>query len=301
MGELAFTCPEPAHASCVVLGTVEVENECLMRVCNCPRDYVWSFGSFWQVLMATLFGSLACKSADKDGLKDHQYGAAGSGADATSEIDNLARKYRRCGCGSTTGDKPCCREFKPEDGCEAFVQTLAQGGRATPDLATELLEAINWIRCSVQHTFDPTRTDALLLRALRGREFSEVNRIVKANTRVVERPLPTRCVPWGLIDALDMVGHVTADNRLLALTQNGVVVDVVKQGVQDRLSSTETTVESVQQELATVKGELEKVKKMLSQYRPPPSGGGPASASSTEGQGKSGATRSRSKRGGAQP
>jgi hypothetical protein len=107
-------------------------------------------------------------------------------------------------------------------------------------------------------------------------------------------------VPWGLIDALDMVGHVTADNRLLALTQNGVVVDVVKQGVQDRLTTTETSVESVQQELKTVKDELEKVKKLLSQY-PPPSGGGPASASSTEGQGKSGATRSRSKRGGAQP
>jgi hypothetical protein len=279
MGELAFTCPEPAHASCVVLGTVEVENDCLMRVCNCPRDYVWSFGAFWQVAMATLFGSEACQADENETTKDKGGG-----------LDDLANRYRRCGCGSPLGDRPCCREFAPKDGCEAFVRTLAQGGRATPDLATQLLEAIEWVRCSVRHAFDPTRTDAVLLRALRGRQFSEVNRIFTGQTRMVERAAPTRCVPWGLIDALDMVGHVTADHRLLALTENGVVVDVVKQGVQDRLTTTETTVESVQQELATVRGELEEVKKILAQYRPPSDEGqpGPSAKGRSPGRGAPG-------------
>jgi hypothetical protein len=70
-----------------------------------------------------------------------------------------------------------------------------------------------------------------------------------------------------------MVGHATFDNRFVALTENGVIVDVVKQGVQDRLTTTENTVESVQKELEAVKGELKKVQDMLSQF-PPPTGGG---------------------------
>jgi hypothetical protein len=266
MGELAFSCPEPAHASCIVLGTVEVESERVMRVCNCPRTYVWSFGSFWQVAMANLFGSLACKSDESDTKKDNDnYNAA----------DDATRKYRRCGCGSTLGDSPCCQEFKPQDGCEAFIRTLTEGGRATPDLATGMLEAIDWIRCSVQHTFDPTRTDAVLLRAMRGRPLSEVRGFMEANTRIYERGAPTKCVPWGLIDALDMAGHATADDRFLAYTENGVVMDVVKQGVQDRLKTTEGTVETVERELHALRDELEKVKAQLKQYRPPPSGGEP--------------------------
>ena len=63
-GELAFPCPEPSRASCVVLGTVEVEDGCVVRVCNCPRKYVWSFASFFQVLFASLVGSGPAKARD---------------------------------------------------------------------------------------------------------------------------------------------------------------------------------------------------------------------------------------------
>jgi hypothetical protein len=277
MGELAFACPEPAQASCVVLGTVEVENERLIRVCNCPRDYVWSFGSFWQVAMATLFGSLGCKGSHEHEAKSHDGVTERQQAGAPhAKIDDLVQKYRRCGCEDTLGDKPCCREFEPRDGCEAFIRTLQQGGRATPDLATSLLDAIDWVRCSVHHTFDPTRTDAVLLRALRGRQYNEVkNNIFAGDVRVVERPISTRCEPRGLIDALDMAGHVTTADRLVALTDQGIIVDVVKQGVQDRLTVTESDVESVRTELSAVRAELEEMKKVLGQYRPPSEGGQP--------------------------
>jgi hypothetical protein len=88
--------------------------------------------------------------------------------------------------------------------------------------------------------------------------------------KVVERAAPVQCTPWGLVDTLDMVGHVTADQRLVAFAENGVVVDVMKQGVQDRLATTESGVESLQQELAAVKDELVKMKQILSQYTPSP-------------------------------
>ncbi len=64
LGELVPPCREPAKASCVVLGTVEVVNGCLVRVCNCPRDYVWSFAHLFEVLLATLGASLSCKSQE---------------------------------------------------------------------------------------------------------------------------------------------------------------------------------------------------------------------------------------------
>jgi hypothetical protein len=43
LGHALLTCPEPCEASCVVLGTVEVAAGKLVRVCNSPRWYVWSF------------------------------------------------------------------------------------------------------------------------------------------------------------------------------------------------------------------------------------------------------------------
>jgi len=59
LGDVTFPCPEPCAASCVVLGAVAVENGRLVRVTNHPRDYVWSFASFFEVLTAWLFNQIA--------------------------------------------------------------------------------------------------------------------------------------------------------------------------------------------------------------------------------------------------
>lgn len=53
-GELAFACPAPAKASCVILGTVEVEQGTVRRVCNTPREYLWAPANFIPVLLYTL-------------------------------------------------------------------------------------------------------------------------------------------------------------------------------------------------------------------------------------------------------
>jgi hypothetical protein len=60
LGEMIFPCPNPPRANCVVLGSVEVEDGKVLRVCNCPRTYVWSFANFFEVLLATLVGGAAC-------------------------------------------------------------------------------------------------------------------------------------------------------------------------------------------------------------------------------------------------
>ena len=50
-GDLIFECSQPCEAHCLVLGTVEVLNGKLIRVCNTPRQYLWAPANLLQVLM----------------------------------------------------------------------------------------------------------------------------------------------------------------------------------------------------------------------------------------------------------
>jgi hypothetical protein len=50
-GDLIFSCQQPCEAGCLVLGTVEVMNGKLIRVCNTPREYLWAPANLLQVLI----------------------------------------------------------------------------------------------------------------------------------------------------------------------------------------------------------------------------------------------------------
>ena len=285
MGELAFSCPEPAHASCIVLGTVEIENERVAKVCNCPRSYVWSFASFWQVLMATLFGSLACKATQRAGVhKDHD---DPSYEDNTPEGDGDVVKHRDedrdCGCDKTLGRHPCCRELTPEDGCENFVKSLQDGGEVASDVATALLDALKWIRCSVQHAYAPTRTDALLLRAMRGKPAADVLAdFRKRGVHIVDREAPANRVPFSLLDALDASAHVSLSDPLVAETRAGYVVDIRKQPVLDRVATTEVTVNDFKKGLGSLMSRMDKLQKEVLELKARIAGQDGPSPSSTE-------------------
>ena len=54
LAQLAFSCPEPPDSSCVLIGSVEVENGILKRVINYPRWYLWCFANFFEVLLYTM-------------------------------------------------------------------------------------------------------------------------------------------------------------------------------------------------------------------------------------------------------
>jgi hypothetical protein len=74
LGEMIFQCPNPPRANCVVLGTVEVEDGKILRVCNCPRTYVWSFANFFEVLLAELVGGAACAGHDEKPIAKKEEG-----------------------------------------------------------------------------------------------------------------------------------------------------------------------------------------------------------------------------------
>ncbi|WP_353064440.1 hypothetical protein RBB77_01590 [Tunturibacter psychrotolerans] len=53
-GDLVFSCQQPCEASCLVLGTVEVLDGKLVRVCNTPRKYLWAPANLLPVLLYTI-------------------------------------------------------------------------------------------------------------------------------------------------------------------------------------------------------------------------------------------------------
>ena len=103
-------CPVGECGGWVIVGTVEIVNGCLVRVCNCPRSYVWSFVNFPQVLLTTILASRACTGATQYGRK---------------EI--------------------CCTEIEDED-CGLLLELLAANPSALGLAATEPLARIAELR-----------------------------------------------------------------------------------------------------------------------------------------------------------
>jgi hypothetical protein len=64
-GDLVFNCQQPCEAHCLVLGTVEVLDGKLIRVCNTPRQYLWAPANLIPVLLYTvLTGRFAGRERD---------------------------------------------------------------------------------------------------------------------------------------------------------------------------------------------------------------------------------------------
>lgn len=143
MGETIFPCPPVSEASCVVLGTVEVKNGRLFRVCNCPRSYVWSFANFWEVLQATVYGDLSC---GENGGVDGEYRPRDT---VNRSSEEYQFEYIETGSDRTDGKTGCCNE--PDfDVIEFLNRVLTNrsrvyaGSLAIPTMATALRRSLGY-------------------------------------------------------------------------------------------------------------------------------------------------------------
>lgn len=239
LGELAFPCAEPAHASCLVLGTVVVEDDCVVRVCNCPRTYVWSFASLFQVLMATLFGPLACEQPNESAKYTN------GTVDTSATRDPLTGHRQEPSVNGEHDDKTkaapsCCAEFKPLDGCVAFVNQLREGGSSISDLGTKAFDVVNAATRAFRYALAPTRADALLLRSLRGQKVDiAMQRLEQQQIAFELVDAPEQDIPGNPIDELSAQLLLTRADPLVALQRNGVIVDVRQHALHDRVASLE--------------------------------------------------------------
>jgi hypothetical protein len=124
-GDLIFSCQQPCEAHCLVLGTVEVLNGKLVRVCNTPRNYLWAPANLLQVLIYDIMtGGLT----------------AGEGCDD--------RKV------------PCCPDYRNFDPIY-FLTEFGVDQCARREAATSSVHAFREAAQSLHHSFDFTDSMAI--------------------------------------------------------------------------------------------------------------------------------------------
>jgi hypothetical protein len=111
MSDLVFGCCEPEKARCVVLGTVEIVDGLLCRVCNTPRRYVWSFANLLPVAISTILTA---------GLERP--------ADGESPVEERDRW------------RGCCPDYGPLD-CDCFLNEFDGGVSGRYESAKAILRA----------------------------------------------------------------------------------------------------------------------------------------------------------------
>lgn len=196
LGEMIPRCPEPAQASCIVLGTVEVENGRVVRVCNCPRSYVWSFAHFFEVLVATLMDGIACETDENHDDKDP--------------------------CDKKSGERVCCREF--DLNCEWLVRLLRIDPYAPQYASTAAIDAASMLRRSLASTFDFTRAGTFSPQIF---THMPVENMTAALTELgvkvhqVKEPLETKAPhPF---EFLQRIGLATVDKPVVLSERQGTV------------------------------------------------------------------------------
>jgi hypothetical protein len=135
-GDLIFTCQQPCEAHCLVLGTVEVLDGKLIRVCNMPRNYLKAPANLLQVLIYEI-------------------------------MTNGLRPGKDCG-----DNVPCCPDYDQFDPCY-FLWEHKVDKRARAKAATSILTSFSALSDSLHKAFDFTDSMAMspeVLAGMRGRD-----------------------------------------------------------------------------------------------------------------------------------
>jgi hypothetical protein len=255
LGEFVVPCPEPAAASCVVLGTVEVEDGCVVRVCNCPRTYVWSFPNFFEVLLATQFGEMACEDQVRAWEGEEQ-------------------------CGKPVKEHPCCREFDLD--CNWLLKLLRVNPRSFYHNAAAGLDAVQMMQAALRSTFDFTRAGAYsprIFERLDQEKVSAAAMYLNMANYCQEAQPPVTPVP-NIAQALRMVGLTTPQDPLIFFEKEGRVtkafVDPRPTAILDpderakweeRLNLAEADAHKTAERAGLLEAELESRKKDLEEMR----------------------------------
>lgn len=199
LGEMIPRCAEPTQASCIVLGTVEVENGHVARVCNCPRSYVWSFAHFFEVLLATQMDGIACETDD-----DH---------------------YDKDPCDKKGGKRVCCREF--DLNCEWLLRLLRIDPCAPRYASTAAIDAVMMLRQSLSNAFDFTRSATFSPQIFSQMPLESVRTAlsdlgVKAS-EVKQGPLEAK--PPHPLEILQRIGLSTPDKPVVLSERRGSVAE----------------------------------------------------------------------------
>lgn len=236
LGHLVFDCKQPCEAHCLVLGTVEVVDGKLMRVCNTPRHYLWAAANLLPVSLYYLLNKRAWPGRECDEHDEHD----------------------ECRC------CPSYPHFKPE----RFLEELEEDrcGRFLASIAP--LRAIEAVVDSLQRAFDFSDTGsvpmALLERLLRQKE---PNSVLGVDVAYAEKaPELSRLSP---IQTLLAHLPLRGGDRVIGVKEGGTVKRVLPDFFADvspdrRLGERiERLPYDTQNELETLTGKLQRLQEQI--------------------------------------
>ena len=212
--------PEP-----IVLGTVVVENGQVIRVCNCPRSYVWSFGTFPEVLLASALGELACKT------------------EPGHEREAEEKEHREV----------CCREFDFD--LECFLKWIHLDRKAHYHAGTELIHWLESLKKSFRAGFDftdPCNFSARIFEGMETKKVTEILKMVNLQARMVEAPLEAR--EPDLASLVGTAGLATGEEAIVLTVKEEMVT-----GAAVDQSELHAQITHLQSQLNSLRVQLEKL------------------------------------------
>jgi hypothetical protein len=153
LAQLAFSCPEPPDARCVLIGSVEIENGCLTRVINYPRWYLWCFGNFFQVLLYTMANDGAC------------------GKDSTTRTAKAGHD------GQMTAKNGCCPPYEVD--VSQFLNLFSADHRALEKAARTPVDAIQASYSALVAGFNFTRAGGVAPSVLRNLDLTTAGNLTQ--------------------------------------------------------------------------------------------------------------------------
>lgn len=235
-GERVVACAEPKVASCVVLGTVEVEDGRLVRVCNTPRDWVWSFASFVQVA--------------------HAWTQAGGG-----ELMTTPELMDTCPP-SAVEPSICCPDYFFD--CDDFLKGYVANPKVNYFKSTALAKAMLQMAVSFRHAFGPPRPATIPPGMFTGMTIEQAQRTAhQLNVELMVADQPAEVVPAQPSTTFETAGLAAPGDRLLLYQRGGRVTQAQKAAPATAAAVEAGPLQTLQRQVAEKNQEISALSKQV--------------------------------------
>jgi len=286
LGEMIFPCKEPCEPACVVLGTVEVVGDKVVHVCNCPRSYVWSFGSFWEVIIATVLGGLACEETPAhvmgqdprptpNPIPPQTPGTPGTGQPGGVPTPGVPGRPDTNDQYDEELKRICCSVTKFD--CQEFIKRLQANQKTIYDSSTAALHMFSELSQSLRHAFDFTRPETISPSTFKGMKLPNARQLanfLNVDLRVQEQPFEQSILePLQVFRSNTLSG---AERPFYAYQSGGQIVDVraefreaatldpaVRAEINTSIELAQTEAEAANQKVAELETRLKSIEDLI--------------------------------------
>lgn len=231
-GDLVFSCCEPCEAHCLVLGTVEIVNGKLVRVCNTPRRYLWAPANLPQVLIHSILTGEHVWGEDCDEHKVH-----------------------------------CCPEYHKFEPL-TFLKECRVNPCGRYDAATSIFDAFKAVARSLHHAFEFPDSMAISPKTLAKVPPDELKAVAERfgiSASVVERKASELSIPTPT-QAFQSHALLRRQDSVVAYASEGATHRVVPDFISD-LSPDRSVGRDIEQALQHAKEQTEHAQMQLRQLR----------------------------------